>query len=384
MPKYIKLFEDYDDDFTRAQAQLAELDGLRDFAIISAEEYANQSSSLIKVIAAHNRKIIKQVNQAHKMYSDEWYAALAKYPSLSWLVDLKELPEYSEFLAAGLRPVSSIVQLGNRTMVFVNDPEYKPIDSYAIGLFSLINVVRILNTTRVKSLDRSLTPIQFFKEGMRWVLDNLDLTDPKFRSKKAVATDISSEAKRASFLENIQQILGSYGIHVKLASYGVHVDNSLKNIPIDGLFTGYPTVADIRKLLSKLKRSAAKGGPLEVPLSQWYHITQDMVDTMSRFPNVVWEIGPNQIVVKARDTRNWRIKPAYQKLGNAIVPSFGNVIVPSPLAADDLLRKFEKAGIETINRLEYPADSINLSDYPGLRVDHEVNSSNYPNRNTTT
>lgn len=366
--KYIKLFESYDDELTRAQAQLAELDDLRDFAILSAEEYANQSSSLLKVITAHNRKIIKQASQTHKMYSDEWYSALAEHPSLSWLVDLKELPEYSEFLAAGLHPASSLVQLGNRTMVFARDPEYTAGTSYAIGLFSSINVVRRLTPDvmrygkrqptldqKVKSLDGSLVPLQFFKEGMRWVLDNLDLTDSSFPNKKTVAAAASREDERSRILGNIHQILGSSG---------VQVDDSLEIIPIDGL-SGYANMGDLRKLSAQLKRSAAKGGPLEVPLTQWTQITQAQVDAMSRFPNVVWVIGPNQIVVYARNTRGWRIKPADSQLGN--------VTVPSPLAADDLLRKFEEAGVKSIERLAYPVESINLSDYPGLRIGREEN-----------
>lgn len=366
--KYVKLFEDYSDELTNAQNQLAELDSLRDFAIISAEEYRQQSSDLMKKIAAYNRTQIRKANSENPMYSDAWFESISKVPSLSWLIEIRELPEYSELTAAGLHPVASPVQLGNRTFVFAKDPNYKAGDAYAIGLFSSINVVRRLTKDsfrgdrryptldqKVKALDGSLTPTQFFKDGMRWVLDNLDLTIDSFPNKKMVAADRNRDAERTGILDQIKSALSAAGLPSD--------DSSLELIPIDGL---RGNMGDIRQLSSLIKKSVAKGGPLEIPISQWTRYTQSMVDTMSQYPNVVWTIGTSQILIDATNTRRWNLRPTGQHIDN--------LTVTSALAADDILRKFEEAGVSSIKRLTYPMDQLNLEDYPGIEVVAKYNA----------
>ena len=368
--KYLKLFENYSNDIDQAQAQLAELDSLRDFALLTADEYRQQSSALMKTITAHNRKLLKKANSEHQPYSDEWYQAISEYPSLAWLVELKDLPEYSEFIAAGLHPVSSVVQLGNRTIVFAKDPNYKSGESYAIGLFSSINAIRRLTPDtirfgrrqptldqKVKELDGSLTPLQFFKDGMRWVLDNLVMSSDSFPNKKTASAEIARNDERSKLLDQIKQAFSSAGIQS---------DDSLEIIPIDGL---RGNMGDIRRLASLIKRSIAKGGPLEIPITQWNRYTQMQVDAMSKYPNVVWTIGPSQIVIEANNTRNWNLKPTE--------PNIDNLSISSALAADDILRKFETAGVKSIKRLTYPIDQIDLADYPSIEVHSENNVNRY-------
>lgn len=360
--KYLKLFENYNDEVSRAQDQLAELDSLRDFALLTADEYKQQSSALMKVVTAHNRKLIKQANLLHQPYSDEWYAELSQHPSLSWLTKIKDMPEYAELISAGLHPVASQIQLGNRTFVFAKDPNYSAGSDYAIGFFSSINVVRRLTPDvirggrrtptldqKVKSFDGSLEPLDFFQQGMRWVLDNLDLTERSFPNNKTVSAEAARDTERVTILNSIKAALTDAGMDVDDQSFGI--------IPIDGI---RGNMGDIRQLARTIKKNVAKGGPLEVPISQWTRYTQEVVDAMSRYPNIVWTIGPSQIVIEASNTRNWNLKPTDSRLST--------VYIAKPLAADDLLRKFEAAGVTSIARLTYPMDQIDLSDYPGIEV----------------
>lgn len=53
--KYLKLFENFSSEIERTQAQLADLDDLRNFAILSADEYNKQSKDLYAMIAKYNR-----------------------------------------------------------------------------------------------------------------------------------------------------------------------------------------------------------------------------------------------------------------------------------------------------------------------------------------
>lgn len=367
--KYVRLFEEYSDDLTTAQSQLAELDSLRDFAIISAEEYKQQRVELLKKIAAYNRTQIRKAATENPIYSDAWFEAISKVPSLSWLIELRELSEYSEMIAAGFHPVASPVQLGNRTFVFAKDPNYKAGEDYAIGLFSSINVVRRLTKDsirggrripildqKVKEFDGSLTPIQFFRDGLKWVIDNLDLTISHFPNKKMVSAGAARDVERAKRLDQIKSALSAAGLPTD--------DASLSNIPIDGL---RGNMGDLRNVSSAIKRSVAAGGPLEVPISKWHRYSQEMVNVMSGYPNIVWTIGPSQILIDANNTSRWNLKPTG--------PNIGNLTVKGVLAANDLLRKFEEAGVVSIDRLFYPIGEIDLDDYPGIsvRAEYDIN-----------
>lgn len=362
--KYIKLFENYQNDIENLISQLSDLDSLKDFALISADEYKQQAADLLKKIAAYNRDIIKKATAQFTPYSDEWYAEISKAPSLSWLSDLKELPEYSELIAAGFYPVASPVQLGNRTFVFAKDPNYKSGSDYALGLFSSINGVRRLTPDverwgrkmptldqKLKVLDGSLTPIQFFKDGMRWAIDNLDLTQRGIPNKKTVRDSNRRDNEREVLTTQLKELIASKGIQIADEDYAI--------IPIDGL-EPYSNMAELRKLATAIKRSAAKSGPLEIPIKPWTKYDQVLVDAMSRYPGVEWLVAPSQFVVDARTTRNWNIKPSSD--------SMQNVNISQPLAADDILRKLAAAGVERIQHLTIPMDQVNPEDY-GIRVD---------------
>jgi hypothetical protein len=364
--KYVKLYESYGDKLSQAQSELDQLDSLRDFAILTADEYRQQSSAILKKIGEYNRKILKTADSNNQRYSEEWFNEVSSAPSLSWLIELRELPEYKQMIAAGLYPVASNVQLSNRTFVFAKDSNYKAGDQPAIGLFSSINVVRRLTEDRknqegrrfptldqkLRELDSSLTPLQFFKDGLQWVLDNLDLTSYDFANKKTVASQTARDTEKTQILDKIVTILNDAGFDVD--------STSITKLPIDSI---RGNITDFRKMANMIIRSSAKGGPIEIPLSPYITYDQLVVNQLSAYPNVAWVV-PFQFFVTARNTRAWKIKPSKQSLSR--------VSITEPLAADDLLRKFEDSGVYVIDMLSYPSGSIDLDDYPRLTVNKKT------------
>lgn len=366
--KYIKLYENYEDELSQAQSELDQLDSLRDFAILTADEYRQQSTTLLKKIGEYNRKILKASDANHQRYSEAWFNQVSAAPSLSWLIELRELPEYKQMLENGLYPVASNVQLSNRTFVFAKNPNYKSGGEPAIGLFSSINVVRRLTEDvenrygmrikkldqKVKEFDSSLTPLQFFKDGLQWVLDNLDLTAYDFPNKKTVAGEAARSSEKARLLDSLITVLNTAGVEVD--------STSITKLPIDSI---NGNVTDFRKTANTIIRSSKKGGPIEIPLSPYVTYDQELVNQLSVYPNVAW-IVPFQFFVTARNTKAWNIKTSTQTLSR--------VSIKEPLATDDLLRKFEESNVYIIDMLSYPSDSIDLDDYPNITVNKRTNS----------
>jgi hypothetical protein len=112
--------------------------------------------------------------------------------------DIKNSPEYAELQSHGLELVSSRAQLFHGTFLF-GFPEYSPRDGYAIGLFPGNKYIRRMKPKGIKlgvwkrelgSMDfrikelRDIPNDQFYRVAMRWILDHIDLEDPKFGMKR--------------------------------------------------------------------------------------------------------------------------------------------------------------------------------------------------------
>lgn len=361
--KYLKLFENFSNEIERATSQLADLDALRDFAVLSADEYRQQSKDLYAMIAKYNRDIIKKINRTHKMYSDDWFQEISQVPSLSWLGEVKDLPEYSELLNLGLRPVSSIVQLGNRTLVFSRDPNYKSGSDYAIGFFSSINIVRRMTKDivrgsrlvpvldqKMKSYDGGLSPLEFFQQGMAWVLENIDFSTENFANKRTVKAAQKIAQDREYYLREINNALSQRGI-----SFG----SDLLKLPLIGLNTN---LSDLRTLFRIIKAAVNIEGPLRIPINPYYRYKQSDIDLMSRYPEVEWTLAKDQFMCNANDTRNWNIR-----FKGPVMRSVS--LEGSVESARDILAKLQRDGIRSLEFLIYPSDDINLTDYQ-LSVEH--------------
>jgi len=107
-------------------------------------------------------------------------------------------PEYAELQSHGLELVSSKTQLLNGSILF-SFPGYRPHDKYAIGLFPGPKMIRRMMPKgieldlwrrRVGSMDFRIKDLhnipddRFYRVAMRWILDHIDLEDPKFGMKR--------------------------------------------------------------------------------------------------------------------------------------------------------------------------------------------------------
>ena len=112
--------------------------------------------------------------------------------------DIMNSPEYAELQSHGLELVSSKAQLFHGTIIF-GFPGYSPRDGYAIGLFPGNKYIRRMTPKGIKlgiqyrelgSMNikiKELSDIpdnRFYQVAMRWILDHIDLEDPKFGMKR--------------------------------------------------------------------------------------------------------------------------------------------------------------------------------------------------------
>lgn len=249
--KHLQLFESWRDELSASQSQLAELDSLRDFAIISADDYAQQGKEFLAKIAGINRKLLKEADATHTRWSAEWLAEIAQYPSLIWLTDSFASTEMQSLLTKGFYPCSSNIQLGNRTLMLSKNPNYSPVTDTAIGFFSSINVIRRIvmkpnpkssyMDQRLKEIDESLSPVEFIKQASLWVQENLVLEVDHFPSKRAHASDVKKESQT----ELLYSTLGA-----KLDERGLDSSREYINrLPIQGLYNGSGESSKLIKLL---------------------------------------------------------------------------------------------------------------------------------------
>ena len=120
--------------------------------------------------------------------------------------EIVESPEYRELQSHGLELVSSKIQLLRGNILF-GFPGYRPHDGYAIGLFPGPHLIRRMMPKGIPMGVRGRTPYgigsmdfrikeltnipadQFYRVAMQWVLDHIDLSNPKFPVKKKTSRE---------------------------------------------------------------------------------------------------------------------------------------------------------------------------------------------------
>lgn len=372
--KHLRLFENWQEELSTSQAQLSELDQLRDFAIISADEYSQQGKELLSKIAGINRKILKDADTANTRWSAEWLQDLSQYPSLTWLTESLASPELQALLTNGFYPCSSNIQLGNRTLMLSKNPNYSPLTDTAIGFFSSINVIRRIvmkpNPKRtyldqkLKELDGGLSPVEFMKQASLWVQENLVLEVDYFPSKRAHASDVKKE--------NQVELMYST-LEAKFAERGVNLDRTqIKALPIQGLYHGS---VEMTKLIKLLQKQTDQSKPLELPLNEWSKYTQSEIDAMSN-PNLVWTVSENGqlrfgLGYPYDNTIATDISRLNIKLMSRTILDY--VSAASTKVTNQLLTKLSQAGLQYIQRLECPTDEIDLEMYPTIQVNEIKN-----------
>jgi hypothetical protein len=378
--KHLQLFENWREELSTSQAQLSELDQLRDFAIISAADYSQQGKVLLSKIAGINRQLLKEADAANTRWSADWLQDISQYPSLTWLTDSLASPELQALLAKGFYPCSSNIQLGNRTLMLSKNPNYSALTDTAIGFFSSINAIRRIvmkpnpNRTyldqKLKELDGGLSPVEFMKQASLWVQENLVLEVDNFPSKRAHASDVKKE--------NQVELMYST-LETKFAERGVNLDRTqIKALPIQGLYHGSVEMAKLIKLLQK---QTDQSKPLELPLNEWNKYNQSEIDAMSN-PNLVWTVSENGQLrfglgfpydsSIATDISGLNIKLMSRTILNYVSAA-------STKVTNQLLTKLSQAGLQYIQLLECPTDEIDLEMYPTIQV-NEIKNIKYTRR----
>jgi hypothetical protein len=372
--KHLQLFENWRDELSTSQSQLAELDALRDFAIISAADYAQQGKSLLSKIAGINRKLLKEADATHPRWSADWLAEISKYPSLTWLTDSLASPELQSLLAKGFYPCSSNIQLGNRTLMLSKNPNYSPLTDTAIGFFSSINVVRRIvqkpnpkstyMDQKLKELDGGLSPVEFMKQASLWVQENLVLEVDYFPSKRAHASDV----KKVNQAELMYSTL-----EAKFAERGVNLDRTqIKALPIRGLYHGSVEMAKLIKLLQK---QTDQSKPLELPLNEWSKYTQSEIDAMSN-PNLIWTVSANgQLRFGLGYPYDNNIPTDISRLNIKLESTtiLDYISAASAKVTNQVLAKLSQAGLKYIQKLEFPTEEVDLEMYPTIQVNEIKN-----------
>jgi hypothetical protein len=372
--KHLQLFENWRDELSTSQSQLAELDALRDFAIISADDYAQQGKALLSKIAGINRKLLKDADATHPRWSAEWLAEISEYPSLTWLTDSLASPELQSLLAKGFYPCSSNIQLGNRTLMLSKNPNYSPLTDTAIGFFSSINVVRRIvqkpnpkstyMDQKLKELDGGLSPLEFMKQASLWVQENLVLDANGFPSKRTHAMNIKSDTQSDLFYSTLSSKLEERGL-----------DSSreyINRLPIQGLYHGS---AEQAKLIKLLNRQTDSSRPLELPLNEWSKYTQSEINEMSN-PNLVWTVSANgQLRFGLGYPYDNNIPTDISGLNIKLMSTtiLDYVSAASAQVTNQILTKLSQAGLQYIQRLDCPTDEIDLEMYPTIQVNEIKN-----------
>lgn len=372
--KHLQLFENWKDELSTSQAQLSELDQLRDFAIISADEYSQQGKELLSKIAGINRRILKEADAANTRWSDGWLQDISQYPSLTWLTDSLASPDLQSLLAKGFYPCSSNIQLGNRTLILSKNPNYSPVTDTAIGFFSSMNVIRRIvmkpNPKRtyldqkLKVIDGGLSPVEFMKQASLWVQENLVLEVDYFPSKRAHASDVKKESQTELLYSTLES---------KFAERGLNSDRTqIRALPIQGLYHGSVETAKLIKLLQK---QTDQSKPLELPLNEWSKYTQSEIDAMSN-PNLVWTVSANgQLRFGLGYPYDNNIPTDISGLNIKLMSKtiLDYVSAASTKVANQILTKLSQAGLQYIQRLDCPTEEIDLEMYPTIQVNEIKN-----------
>ena len=197
--KYIKLFEEHSIDSLSKQKD--DLDGLREIGIISPEEYTDKIRDINRRIKA---ALTSKSN--YPMYSTEWFNDIRSNSAFDWLITLIDSPEYSKLIEMGVVLSSSFNQLMNRTLVFSRTPDRDRRSEFAIALFGPARTIRrLVPKTGSRDMDmvvksfNSPTELDFFKEALSYVADNIDFTTRDFSTKRTMKAQSTKQEAESEF-----------------------------------------------------------------------------------------------------------------------------------------------------------------------------------------
>ena len=175
--------------FDRINSTLTELNYYVSIGILRDSEFRKQLSQLTKELFNYHRGIVSSPSR----YMED----LIKLGDTSGLAVLTALGSEGTkaLIANGLYLVSSITQLGNGSLIFSVDPNYRRSDGWGIGFFPGPKIIRRMTPKGInigvwsrtsgsmdiliKKFNDTGSDLEFYNTAMLWAAENIDFEHAK-------------------------------------------------------------------------------------------------------------------------------------------------------------------------------------------------------------
>ena len=180
-------------DIDQLKSTLAELNYLLSIGVISGRDAKSEITKLQKDIWQIKNIDVKKLDANSAEYIDD----LIKLGDDTGLAELATLKSdgAKALIAKGVYMVSSITQLGNGSLIFSVDPNYRRSDGWGIGFFPGPKIIRRMTPKGInigvwsrtsgsmdiliKKFNDTGSDLEFYNTAMLWAAENIDFEHAK-------------------------------------------------------------------------------------------------------------------------------------------------------------------------------------------------------------
>ena len=180
-------------DIDQLKSTLAELNYLLSIGVISGRDAKSEITKLQKDIWQIKNIDVKKLDANSAEYIDD-LIKLGDDTGLAALATLKS-DGAKALIAKGVYMVSSITQLGNGSLIFSVDPNYRRSDGWGIGFFPGPKIIRRMTPKGInigvwsrtsgsmdiliKKFNDTGSDLEFYNTAMLWAAENIDFEHAK-------------------------------------------------------------------------------------------------------------------------------------------------------------------------------------------------------------
>ena len=180
-------------DIDQLKSTLAELNYLLSIGVISGRDAKSEITKLQKEIWQIKNIDVKKLDANSAEYIDD-LIKLGDDTGLAALATLKS-DGAKALIAKGVYMVSSITQLGNGSLIFSVDPNYRRSDGWGIGFFPGPKIIRRMTPKGInigvwsrtsgsmdiliKKFNDTGSDLEFYNTAMLWAAENIDFEHAK-------------------------------------------------------------------------------------------------------------------------------------------------------------------------------------------------------------
>ena len=180
-------------DIDQVKSTLAELNYLLSIGVISGRDAKSEITKLQKDIWQIKNIDVKKLDANSAEYIDD-LIKLGDDTGLAALATLKS-DGAKALIAKGVYMVSSITQLGNGSLIFSVDPNYRRSDGWGIGFFPGPKIIRRMTPKGInigvwsrtygsmdiliKKFNDTGSDLEFYNTAMLWAAENIDFEHAK-------------------------------------------------------------------------------------------------------------------------------------------------------------------------------------------------------------